>query len=151
MNKKPLFFSILLTMLFSLVFGYTLVFAEKWTVNNYISTDKSINLVYKTTNNIYNDAEKLSTNRIMFKSWLNLSSYTLYSKCIKEALNPQKTGNFYTFDIKFKKWCKSNSLQLRNSKNDTVWKTQINMISKFDILSNMLDFNSSKLVRLKIY
>ncbi len=152
MNKKPLILSILFTILLSILFWYSLVFAEieDLAIDEEKVIDTSIDLVYKTTDNIYLDSVNLNAIKLVFKSWQDLSSFKLYSKCNIYYNQSQKMWDFYTFNLKFfGDNCDSSRVELRKANNDKVYKFDLKMISKYDILSKMLDLNSTSLVRLK--
>ncbi len=145
MNKKFIFTWFIWTIIFSLLFWYTLVFA--WTT----IFDNSINILFKTSNNIYLDSTSLNKNRILFKSWIDLSNYKLKSECnIFSKLTYSKSW-YYMFDIKFfDNYCENENFILSDDNSETKFNFTLNIFNEYKILSKLIDLKTIELSSLRL-
>ncbi len=140
MNKKSIFASIISIILFSVLFGYSLVYA--WaSFFNY-----STNIVFKLSDNIFLDSISLNNTQIVFDSAKDLSKYTIKSKCdIFSKLRYEK-GSRYMFDIKFfNNNCNDENLVLVNDKWEVESTFTLNIVREYNALSNLLDIDTLSL------
>ncbi|MDP2089992.1 MAG: M23 family metallopeptidase [Candidatus Gracilibacteria bacterium] len=142
MTSKSILTGIIGVIIFSLVFGYTLVFAGTGIF------DYNTKIEYKLSDNIYLDSAELNKTNILFKSGNNLSKYKIKSECKISSKITHKKGNSYMFDLKFlDNKCKNNNFVLVDEKNIIKLQFTINIISEYNILSVMLDLKDEQLSR----
>lgn len=144
MNKKSIFAWFIWITTFSLLFGYSLVFA--WTG----IFDTTTSVVFKLSENIYLDSLELKTTQILFKSWENLEGSEIKSECNIYSKLTHKKWNFYMFDLRFyDNTCDDNNFVLvdKNSEIKTTFK--LNLIKEYNLLSKLYDIETTRLVQLK--
>ena len=141
MKKKSILISIISVILFSLLFGYTLVYAWLWMFNS------STKIVFKLSNNIFLDSLSLNRTQIMFKSWMDLSNYKIKSECDIYSNIKYHKWDRYLFEIKFfRNKCENNDLVLVNENNQIVKHFNFNVVSEYKALSSLLDVKTSNLL-----
>ena len=144
MNKKSILTSIIWIILFSLVFGYSLVFAGTWLFDN------TTKIVFKLSNNIYLDSISLNKTNILFKSGDDLSDYKIKSECSIFSKNTYRNGDYYMFELKFfDNDCKNENFILVNKENEIKSHFKLNIVSEYDALSKLLDLKTTRLTQFK--
>ncbi len=145
MNKKSIFTWFIWIIIFSLVFGYSLVFAGTGLF------DDSIKLYFKSSDNLYLDSLTLNSTRVVFKSsWHDLSNYEIKSECDIYSKMVYKKDDLYMFDLKlFWDKCDNNNFILVDDKDEIVSRFSFNLIKEYDLLSNLLDLSTPELFNLK--
>ena len=144
MNKKSIILSIISVFIFSLLFWYTLVYAKAWFFNDWIKT------VFKLSNNIFLDSISLNKNLIMFKSWKDLTKYKIKSNCDIYSKMKFNKDDKYLFEIKyFNNSCDDDELILVDEKWNIVYKFSFNIVKEYDVLSNLLDMKTDRLIKFK--
>lgn len=141
MNKKTIFISFLIVIIFSIISWYSLVFAWIW---------DNIKIIAKTSNNIFTSSLNLKKIDILFSSKNDLSNYSIKSKCNIFSKLKNSSKNNYLFELKvFDDECDSNNFYLTDSKNKYILSFKLNTISYYDILSKLIDLDDKTLVRIK--
>lgn len=141
MNKKTIFTSFLIVVIFSIISWYSLVFAWIW---------DNTKIIAKSSNNIFTSSLYLKKIDILFSSRDDLSDYTIKSDCSIFSKLKNKHKNNYLFELKvFDKECKSKNFYLSNSKNENIFSFELNIISNFDLLSILIDLDDKTLIRIK--
>lgn len=144
MNKKSIFTSIIWIILFSLVFSYSLVFAGTWIFDN------TTKIVFKSSNNIYLDSFELKNTQIIFKSWKDLSNYKIKSKCEIFSKLKYNKWDYYMFDLRvFNNICTDKNFILVDENNEINIRFKLNFFTEYKILSQILDYNTARLVQFK--
>lgn len=147
MNNRSILTGFVSIITLSILFWYSLVFAWAWFFDS-----KPINttLLFKLSNNIYLDSLDLSKNKILFRSWEDLSDYKISSSCNIFSKLIYSKWNYYMFDLKFfDNKCNSEEFILINSKDEIKSKFNLKLVTKYSILDKMLDFKTDYLVKLK--
>lgn len=144
MNKKSILTWVIWIIVFSIVFGYSLVFAWTWLFDN------SLSISFKSSENIYLDSITLNKTKILFKSGHDLSEYKIKSECnIFSKLTSAKWW-YYMFDLKFfDNKCEKENFVLVDSNDEVKLNFKLNLLSEYDIYTKLLDLDSDKLARLK--
>lgn len=141
MNTKSIITSIISIIIFSLLFGYTLVYAWTWMFNN------NTKIVFKLSENVFLDSSSLNKTELMFNSWNDLTKYKIKSECDIFSQIKYKKWDYYLFEIKFfNNKCDNNNLVLVNEKNEIEKSFTLNIVKEYNALSNLLDMKTSKLV-----
>jgi len=144
MNKKGILTLLALTTIFSISFGYSLVFA--WTS----IFDNTIKIVFKSSKNIYIDSLELKNIKIVFKSWEDLGDYKIKSSCNIFSKLKHNKWDYYLFDLKFfDNLCTDNKFDLINNKWEIKLSFTLNLIKQYNFLSILYDIKTDWLVRLK--
>lgn len=142
MKKRSIIVSIISVLIFSLLFGYSLVYAWTWIFSN------NTNIVFKLSDNIFLDSTSLNSNEIMFKSWKNLTNYKIKSECDIFSKLKYKKWDYYLFEIKFfNNNCNDNNLALVDKNNKIEKKFSFNIVREYDALSNLLDIKTINLIK----
>ena len=140
MNKRSIFTSIISIIFFSIIFGYSLVYAGA-SFFNY-----KTNIVFKLSNNVFLDSIYLNNTQIIFDSSKDLSSYKIKSECNIFSKLKYKKENRYMFDIKFfNEACDNNELVLVNKNWEIEKKFSLNIVKEYKALSNLLDIDTKSL------
>jgi len=140
MNKKSIFIYILWTLIFSIIFWYTLVF---WV---WAFFGEDIKVSFKLSNNIYPDSLYLKDNKIAIKSNIDISEFNLTSVCNINSQFISKNEDIYFFNIKFfDNKCNNNYVFLTNNENKNILTIKFNIINEYLLYSTLIDNNDSKL------
>ncbi len=143
MNKKSIITSIFWILIFSIAFGYSLVFSGVWAVDN------SIKLLQQNSRNIYLNSEELSTIKLLFKSNQNLSNYKIHTSCNIKTKYSHIEWPYHEFKLSFLEKCSDKNFTLTDYRNKIKLDLKLNFISEYRLLSVFLDINTKHLVRLK--
>lgn len=143
MNKKLILPWFLWIIIFSLFFGYSLVFA--WPQMSDIKTS----LIFKLSDNIYTWNIGLKSTKILFKSSKNLENYEIKSTCNTFSKLIYNNWDYYMFALKvFDDDCSEKFDFI-----DDLWEKQLgfelNVVSEYDMLSKLIDLETIRLVRMK--
>jgi len=140
MNKKNFFIYILTTIVFSVFFWYSIVF---WIWNLFWPEIKTS---FKLSNNIYPDSLTLKDNKVAFTSNIDISNYNLISSCNMHSNFVSKQDNIYYFSLRyFDNKCNDNFVFLKDEKNNNVATIKFNIVSEYQLYSNLIDYNTKKL------
>lgn len=143
MNKKSIITSILSVFIFSLAFGYSLVFA--WAS----FFDSNLKISFKLSDNIYLDSLNLKSTNIVFSSYNKLDWYSIKSKCDIYWKLKNSSWNNYVFDLKFfDSSCEDDNFALVNKTWEEIFNFELNVVSEYTILSTLLDLSTDKLEQL---
>ncbi|MFK7779528.1 MAG: M23 family metallopeptidase [Candidatus Gracilibacteria bacterium] len=144
MNKKLIFTGFISIMIFSLLFGYSLVFAGTGIF------DTTTNVVFKLSENIYLDSLELKNTKILFKSGEDLDNYKIKSECNIFSKLTHSKGDFYMFDLKFfDNNCTNSNFILVDENSEIKSKFTLNLVKENDLLSKLFDLKTTRLVQLK--
>ncbi|MDD2870589.1 MAG: M23 family metallopeptidase [Candidatus Gracilibacteria bacterium] len=144
MNKKSILTGVIGIIVFSIVFGYSLVFAGTGLFDN------SLSISFKSSENIYLDSITLNKTKILFKSGHDLSEYKIKSECNIFSKLTSAKGGYYMFDLKFfDNKCEKENFVLVDSNDEVKLNFKLNLLSEYDIYTKLLDLDSDKLARLK--
>lgn len=145
MNKKSILSWAIWIIIFSVLFGYSLVFAWSWKTES-----EYTKIMFKLSNNIYLDSLSLSKTKILFKSNNDLSKYKIDSKCNIFSKLSYSKWDYYMFDLKFfDNDCNSEKFNLTNDKNEIASSFKLKFVTEYWALSKMLDLNNARLIQLK--
>lgn len=144
MKKKSILVSLIMVVIFSIFFSYSLVF---W-VDAFFWNEISIN--FKLSNNIYPDSLYLKSSIIAFKSNTDLSNYTLNSSCNIFSKLVSKNTNLYLFELKFlDNKCTQKYFYFENESGEKTENIYYNVLSEYKLYSEFLDYKTSKLENLE--
>lgn len=134
MNKKNTTFWVLLVLLFSIIFGYSLVFAW-WTGK----------IVFKLSNNIFTSNVKLNRNRLIIRSKENIEDVKIKWDCWVTGKFVNKNNNYYVFDIYvLNKKCDNKKIKVTFEKKDFTLTTVFNITKAYNLYSTLLDYSDKK-------
>ncbi|QFR39713.1 M23 family metallopeptidase [Candidatus Gracilibacteria bacterium 28_42_T64] len=139
MNKKPIIISLISVLLFSVLFGYSLVFSGVYAF-------KGITLSFKSSNNIYLDSGNLYKTKLIFKSGKSLENKKITSRCNIFSKFIQKKDDLYLFELQYlDNTCRDNKISFRDEENEIIFMTSLNIHSELSIYQKLLDLNDEKL------
>ncbi len=141
MNTKSIFKSIISIILFSVLFGYSLVYAGAGFFNY------STTIVFKLSDNIFLDSISLNKTQVVFNSARDLSNFKIKSKCDIFSKLIYKKWNRYMFDIKFfNNKCDDSNLTLINDIWEVEKQFKLNIVREYNALYNLLDVKTPNLL-----
>jgi hypothetical protein len=144
MNTKSISTWLIWIITFSLLFGYTLVFAWTWIFDN------TIEISFKLSENIYLDSLELKNTKILFKSKENLENYKIKSECNIFSKLTQSKWDFYMFELKFyDNSCRDSRFTLVDSDSKIKVLFKLNLVTEYNLLSKLIDLKTTRLVQLK--
>ena len=144
MNTRSILTLLIGTLIFGVLFGYSLVFAWTWVFDN------TTKIVFKSSENIYLDSLKLKNTKIMFRSWEDLSDYKIKSECNIFSKLKYNKWNYYLFDLKFfDNQCINNHFYIINENWETKLSFKLNLIKQYNVLSKLYDTKTERLIELK--
>ena len=140
MHKKLNLIPITLVGLFSVFFGYSLVFGA-W---DFFDTETKV--YFQLSNNIYTDSLELRSTKVVFQSDLNLNNLKLDSTCNIYSKNISQKNDLYLFDIRvLDNTCRDRYVFLKNDTGEVIAQVKLNIKSEYRLLSGFLDYSTSKL------
>lgn len=146
MNKKAIFTWIIWIIIFSIAFGYSLVFAG---TGIFTSPKVWTNIVFKLSNNVYLDSIYLNKTNILFKSDEDLSNYKIKSECSIFSKIKYQNDDYYMFELKFfDNDCSNENFILVSNTNEIKSHFKLKIVREFDVLSKMLDLKTDYLKEL---
>jgi hypothetical protein len=140
MHKKINLIPIGLVGLFSIFFGYSLVFGS----GDFFDTDTSV--YFELSNNIYPDSLELRSTKVVFQSGLDITDFKLDSTCDIYSKNISRKNDLYLFDIRvLDNTCKDRYIFLKNDLGEVISQVKLNIKSEYRLLSGFLDYATAKL------
>lgn len=140
MNKKTTILSIVSLLVFSLIFGYSLVFAGSLKIDS----------AFVLSHNIFTDSAYLNNTTFVLKSGSDLSKQKITANCNFYSKMPEKKDNYYMYNIKFlDNSCKWKIFQVSTIDEQEKYLFSLNFLTEFDILEKVLDRPSSDIEKMK--
>lgn len=140
MHKKVHIISAVFVSVFSIFFGYGLVFGS----TNFFQTDTIIS--FQLSENIFPDSLELRSTKVVFESPIDMSNFSLDSACDMYSKNISKQWNLYLFDIRIlDNSCSARYLFLRDDSGEILSQVKINLKSEYRLFSSFLDYSDEKL------
>ena len=140
MNKKSLILSLLSVFIWSIIFGYSLVFSV---------FSNNIEVYFNLSDNIYTDSLSLNESRIVFKSSGDLENYSISSKCSIFSKFLGQDKDLYLYEVKFlDSKCYSKRISLLDENNEEILSHKFKVLSAYDIYSQILDYDDATLEKL---
>ncbi len=113
--------------------------------------EADVKLIYKLSNNIYIESDKLNKTLLIFKSSLDLSKATIKSTCNTETKLINKKNNTFLYEFKINDKNCTNSEFYIQTWSWIIYNSnfKLNLISNFNILSVFIDYSSWELQNFK--
>ena len=140
MHKKINIIPVALVGLFSIFFGYSLVFGA-W---DFFDTETKT--YFQLSENIYPDSLELRSTKVVFQSGLNISNLKLESTCDIYSKNISRKNDLYLFDLKvLDNNCRDRYVFLKDDTGEVIAQVKLNIKSEYRLLSGFLDYSTPKL------
>lgn len=140
MQKKNIVLSACVLWLFSVIYGYGLVFAG----------GSNIQKVFMLSNNIFIDTIKSNQTFVMFESKSNLSTQKITADCDFYSKLPEKRDDYYLYQIKFfNESCRGKVFTLASENTEEKYYFSLKFYSKYSLLTDFLDRSDSDIISTK--
>ena len=129
MHKKINIIPVALVGLFSIFFGYSLVFGAL----DFFDTETKT--YFQLSENIYPDSLELRSTKVVFQSGLNISNLKLESTCDIYSKNISRKNDLYLFDLKvLDNNCRDRYVFLKDDTGEVIAQVKLNIKSEYRLL-----------------
>lgn len=106
---------------------------------------QNVNLVYKLSNNVYLNSDKINKTYLVFKSNYDITDAVFKSACMTETKLIEKKEDLYLFELSITNTDCTNNIFFLKSKLWILNEFKLNLLSDYKIYSILLDYSSSEL------